>query len=79
MSTSELKVEQFVEGLRPEIFRDVTVGEMEGMTYLIVVEKALRAERAQRKVIKEAREKEAKGKDAEEKRSKIEGGKSERS
>ena len=40
MSTNELKVEQFVEGLKPEIFRDVLVGETEETTYAKVVDQA---------------------------------------
>ena len=59
VTTNELKVEQFVEGLKPEIFRDVTVGESEGISYAKVVEQALKAERAQRKILEEAKEKEA--------------------
>ena len=51
VTTNELKVEQFVEGLKPEIFRDVTVGESEGISYAKVVEQALKAERAQRKIL----------------------------
>ena len=59
VTTNELKVEQFVEGLKPEIFRDVTVGESEGISYAKVVEQALKAERAKRKILEEAKEKEA--------------------
>ena len=70
VNTNELKVEQFVEGLRPEIFRDVTVGETEGTTYPRVVEQALKAERAQRKIVEEAQEKEAKEKEEKEKEAK---------
>ena len=33
VGTTELKIEQFTEGLRPDIFRDVTVSESEGMTF----------------------------------------------
>ena len=36
--TNELKIEQFVEGLKPELFRDVTVSESEGMTFAKVVD-----------------------------------------
>ena len=50
VGTNELKIEQFVEGLRPEIFRDITVNEAEGIIFSRVVELALKAERAQSKI-----------------------------
>ena len=67
MGTNELKIEQFVEGLRPEIFRDVTVNEAEGITFSRVVEQALKAERAQSKIEEATKEKEAKEREAKEK------------
>ena len=67
VGTNELKIEQFVEGLKPELFRDVIVSESEGMTFARVVEQALKAERAQRKIAEDTREKEAKEKEAKEK------------
>ena len=74
--TDELKIEQFVEGLRPEIYRDVTVGQSEGPSFSKIVEQALKAERAQKKILeeskaKEAREKEEKEKEAKEKEKKF--------
>ena len=59
VTTNELKVLQFVEGLKLETFQDVTVGESEGISYAKVVEQALKAERAQRKILDKAKEKEA--------------------
>ena len=67
VGTNELKIEQFVEGLKLELFRDVTVSESEGMNFSRVVEQALKAERAQRKIVKDTKEKEAKEKEAKEK------------
>ena len=67
VGTNELKIEPFVEGLKPELFRDVTVSESEGMTFAKVVEQALKAERAQRKIVEDTKEKEAKEKEAKEK------------
>ena len=45
----------------------MTVSESEGMTFARVVEQALKAERAQRKIAEDTREKEAKEKEAKEK------------
>ena len=67
VGTNELKIEQFVEGLKPELFRDVTVSESEGMTFARVVEQALKAERVQRKIAEDTKEKEAKEKEVKEK------------
>ena len=63
VGTNELKIEHFVEGLKPELFRDVTVSESEGMTFARVIEQALKAERAQRKITEDTKEKEAKEKE----------------
>ena len=67
MGTNELKIEQFVEGLRLEIFRGITVNEAEGITFSRVVEQALKAERAQSKIEEATKEKEAKEREAKEK------------
>ena len=67
VGTNELKIEQFVECLKLELFRDVTVSESEGMTFARVVEQALKAERAQRKIAEDTKEKEAKEKEIREK------------
>ena len=57
VGTNELKIEQFVEGLRLEIFRGITVNEAEGITFSRVVEQALKAERAQSKIEEATKEK----------------------
>ena len=62
VGTNELKIEQFVEGLKPEVFRDVTVSESDGMTFSKVVEQALKAERAQRKLLRKQGKKKQKKK-----------------
>ena len=45
----------------------MTVSDSEGMTFAKVVEQALKAERVQRKITEDTREKEAKEKEAKEK------------
>ena len=37
--TNELKIEQFVEGLKPELFRAMTVSESKGMTFAKLLSK----------------------------------------
>ena len=51
VSTDELKIDQFVEGLRPEIYSDVIVAETEGLSFARVVDQALKEERAQKKIL----------------------------
>ena len=70
VGTNELKIEQFVEGLKPELFRDVTVSESEGMTFARFIEQALKVERAQRKIAEDTKEKEAKETEIREKEAK---------
>lgn len=68
VSSDALKVEQFLEGLKLEIYRDVTMARMVGVTYSIIAERALDAECAKNKIRdrdvkvkeKEVKEKEAK-------------------
>ena len=70
VGTNELKIEQFVEGLKPELFKDMTVSESEGMTFPKVIERALKAERAKRKYAEDTKEKEAKEKEIKEREAK---------
>ena len=67
VATDALKVEQFVDGLNPEIFRDVSMSEIEKMTYAQVVNQALKAEVTQRKIQEVTKEKRAKKKETREK------------
>ena len=67
VGTNELKIEQFVDSLRLEIFRDITVNEAEGIMFSRVVEQALKAVRAQSKIEEATKEKEAKDREAKEK------------
>ena len=60
------KVEQFIDGLNPEIFRDVSMSEIERMTYPQVVNQAMKAEVTQRKIQEVTKEKKAKKKETRE-------------
>ena len=44
VNTDALKVERFLEGLRPELYRDVNMAGIQGVTYSQVAERALVAE-----------------------------------
>ena len=47
ISTDALKVERFLEGLRPELYRDVNMAGIQGVTYSHIAERALVAEQAE--------------------------------
>ena len=52
VSTNELKVNQFLQGLKAEIYRDIKISAHKDMLYAEVAEKALEAEEAELRVIK---------------------------
>ena len=52
VSTNELKVNQFLQGLKAEIYRDIKMATGKGVPYTEVAEKALEAEEAELKVVK---------------------------
>lgn len=50
VNTDASKVERFLEGLRPDLYRDVNMGGIQGVTSSQVVERALVAEQAELKI-----------------------------
>ncbi|CAA0821425.1 Unknown protein [Striga hermonthica] len=50
VSTDALKMERFLEGLKPELYRDVYMAGVHGSTYSQVAERALVAEQAELKI-----------------------------
>ena len=50
VNTDALKVERFLEGLRPELYRDVNMAGIQGVTYSQVAERALVAEQAELRI-----------------------------
>ena len=70
VATETLKVDQFADGLSPEIYRDVSIAELDKMSFAQVVNQALKAEVAQKKIREAAKEKEEEDKESREKKSK---------
>ena len=52
ISTDALKVERFLEGLRPELYRDVNMAAIQGVTYSQISERALVAEQAEVRIVR---------------------------
>ncbi|PON88895.1 hypothetical protein TorRG33x02_152780, partial [Trema orientale] len=52
VSTNELKINQFLQRLKVEIYRDIKISTGKGVPYTEVAEKALEAEEAELKVVK---------------------------
>ena len=50
VSTEALKVERFLEGLRPELYRDVNMAGAQGVTFSQIAERALVAEQAELRI-----------------------------
>ena len=52
VGTNELKVNQFLQGLKAEIYRDIKMSTGKGVPYMEIAEKALETEEAELKVVK---------------------------
>lgn len=52
VSTDELKVERFLEGLRPKLYRNVRMAGTREVSFAVIVDRALIVDQAELKIVK---------------------------
>ena len=55
VATNELKVDQFIQGLKKTIVRDLKAGGIKGLPFAGIADRALQAEQAEKDILDEKR------------------------